>query len=124
VSVVPPEQTWTPDGTVARLGQRGVLLSRHAAARYRERLPRKRPAIRVAWCCGAEVTPEPFVSEQTSNPLRVRVFSPSADYAVVFLVTRHGQGEVIRTVTAGEMWTGRARAVVERVGPHGPEVQR
>jgi len=122
MSVVPPEQSWTPNGTVARLGQRGVLLSRHAAARYRERLPRKRPDIRVSWCCGAEVTPEPFASEQTSNPLRVRVFSPSADYAVVFVVTRHGQGEIIRTVTAGEMWTGRARAVVNSVGPHGPEV--
>ena len=121
---MPPEQSWTPHGTVARLGQRGTLLSKHAAERYRERLPRKRPSIRMAYCCGEEVDPTPFESEQTSHPLRVRVFSPSADYAVVFVVTRHGKGEVIRTVSAGEMWTGRAQQVVDEVGPHGPEVDR
>lgn len=124
MSVVPPSQSWTPDGTVARLGARGTLLSEHAADRYRERLPRKSPDIRVAWACGAEVDPEPFESDQTTHPLRVRVFNPSAPYAVVFVTTRHGPGEVIRTITAGEMWTGRARAAIERVGPHGPEVQR
>lgn len=111
----------TPDGTVARLGARGVLLSTHARDRCDERLPARCATPEVAWNCGEDVDDPQRLAVDT--PLsRVRVFAPTAAYTVVFKARRTAVGEVVVTVERASQYDGAVRRWLDSFGPHGPAV--